>query len=132
MVVQNGPIQKLPHECPKWRGGGVKATFGQFPKQDAFFLHHEDVHPQLCQLASWFLQPNGNPSLQARGIWCSRELRGFDSSWLVAPGVMPGDFCSSGIVVRKASNSSLKSSITPFPKFLISFGRALRSFAPDT
>ena len=36
MVVQHGPIQKLPHVCPKW-GAGVKATFGQCPKERSFF-----------------------------------------------------------------------------------------------
>ena len=36
-VVQNGPIQELPHGCPKW-GGGVEATFGQCPKERRFFM----------------------------------------------------------------------------------------------
>jgi hypothetical protein len=37
-VVQKWPITKLPQVCPKWGGGGVKATFGQCPKERRFFL----------------------------------------------------------------------------------------------
>ena len=87
---------------------------------------------QLDRLADWFLQPQGNPSLQALGIWCRSELLGLDSSWSVAPGVIPGHLGSSGIVVRKASRNSLKSSTECFWKFLISFGRELNNLAPET
>ena len=40
MVVKNGPIQKLPRNVQN-EGGGVKATFGQYPKERSIFFDAE-------------------------------------------------------------------------------------------
>ena len=54
MVVQNGPIQKLPHNVQN-KGGGVEATLGQCPKERRFSLRmssllHRFVMAQLKDL----------------------------------------------------------------------------------
>ena len=39
--IKNWPIQKLPYNVQKEGGGGVKATFGQCPKDRRFFSRPE-------------------------------------------------------------------------------------------
>ena len=62
MVVQNGPIQNLPHNVQNEGGGGVKATFGQCPKERGFFY----VFPQQTVYTGTFYQAQlrGNVLLQ--------------------------------------------------------------------
>ena len=118
------------------QNGGVvlsRPLLDDFQKKDAFFsspwrcTYSALSAGQLVPPAQWQPLSPGPRHLVKQGV---------TGLWLQLVGgqerVMPGELGSSGIVVRKASSSSLKSSITPFPKFLISFGRALRRFAPDT
>ena len=76
MVVQNGPVQKLPNGCPKGRGGrgaGVKATFGQCPNKRRFLF---GCVPLGFSCRVWKYHPNMavfhpyvNQELTFNGFW---------------------------------------------------------------
>ena len=70
-------------------------------------------------------------ALSRYGIQNTRELVGLASIGVRQLGIEPGTFGSSGISVKNLSSSSLNSISETFLRFLIFFGRALKSLGPE-
>ena len=79
-VVQNRPIQKLPHGCPKW-GGGSRPLLDNVQKKDAFFM----VSLSLIKIWDIFK------------VWISGR-----SSWLLLTDSPPGSGMALASIIGRA------------------------------